>query len=439
MTRWLAATGASAVLALTTGIPAHAAPPANEEWWFAAWEVQQKVWPVSKGAGVTVAVIDSPVNTKLPDLQGALVPSPDDGKPQATDEDGENHGTQMVSLIASRGVTDRFFGLAPESKVLPLADDNYGRLLPESIRYAADHGAKVISMSIGAPGACPPDLQQAVHYALQKDVVLVAAAGNSGDKGNIPENPSNCAGVVAVGAVDSKKQAVAEAQHNEYVAVAAPGVYVGGISYSGKILYSRWGTSPATALTSATVALVRAKFPQMSGREVVQRIINTAKDAGPPGHDERTGAGVIIPAAALTANVPKSAPNPVYDRYDKWLASQPKSVQTSKPVTKSEATKDADKADQRTKILLAVGGGVVGLVIIVVILVAVLRGSKKTPPNGPSGPQGAPPAFGGPPQGQQPPPQGPPVQPHPGQGGQFPQQYGPGQPPQGPPAGPGRA
>ncbi|MFC4052376.1 S8 family serine peptidase [Actinomadura syzygii] len=451
MTRWLAAIGATSALVLTTAIPADAAGPREDEWWFSAWEVQQKVWPVSKGAGVTVAVVDTGVNGRLPDLQGALVPGTDansgsgDGQVGASSDLEDSHGTAMAALIASRGGGTGYLGVAPDAKIMSV-NANLSAW-DKGIRFAADHGAKVISISQGfaASNGCRPEVQKAVAYALQKDVVVVAAAGNDGNGANSPQEPANCSGVLAVGAVDSTKRAWNQTQRQPYVAVAAPGYPVNTLLANGQVTDGVAGTSQATALTSAVVALIRSKAPQMPAREVVQRIINTTKDAGPPGRDNMTGNGVIIPAAALTANVPKNAPNPVFAAYDRWLAQNPQaSAKPSKTkVPKSEATKKADQADRNLYILL----GIVAVVVVIgggVLLLLVRRGRKKPPPPmGPGGGQsGPPPGWGGqaapPQQGGQPvPPRGgpsgwggPPNPPAGGQGG--PQGGGPYPPPQGP-------
>ncbi|TYK43721.1 S8 family peptidase [Actinomadura decatromicini] len=449
MTRWLAAIGATSALVLTTAAPAGAAPnPRSDQWWFSAWEIQQKVWPVAKGDGVTVAVIDDGVNGKLPDFQGVIVPGTNtdtgsgDGQIGPTSSVEDSHGTGMASLIASQGTASGFVGVAPGAKIMPIITQHGG--WDKAIHFAVDHGAKVINVSQGLSGECRPENQQAVAYALQRDVVVVAAAGNTGDVGNRPEEPANCSGVLAVGAVDNKKNAWTKTQRQPYVAVAAPGLLVNVLRADGQVMDRLAGTSQATALTSAVVALMRSKDPQMPAREVVQRIINTTKDAGPPGRDNMTGNGVIIPAAALSANVPKNAPNPVFAAYDRWLAQNPQAgAKPSKTkVPKSEATKKADQADRNLYILLGIGA----VVVVIgggVLLLLVRRGKKKPPPMGPGGGQsGPPPGWGGqaapPPQGGQPvPPQGGPSgwggpqgPPPGGQGG--PQGGRPYLPPQGP-------
>ncbi|MEU8799002.1 S8 family serine peptidase [Spirillospora sp. NPDC048819] len=453
MTQWLAAVGAASALVLTTAAPVNAAPgPRPDQWWFTAWEIQQKVWPVSKGAGVTVAVIDTGVNGRLPDLQGALVPGTNaisgsgNGQVGPSADLEASHGTAMAALIASRGTGTGYIGVAPEAKIMPV-HANLG-VWDKAIRFAADHGAKVISISQGLPGngGCRPETQQAVAYALQKGAVVVAASGNDGDESNRPQEPANCSGVLAVGAVDNQKRAWEQTQRQPYVAVAAPGFPVNTLLANGQVTDGVAGTSQAAALASAAVALVRSKHPEMPAREVVQRIINTTKDAGPPGRDELTGTGVIIPAAALTADVPKDAPNPVFAAYDRWLADNPQA--NAKPsatkVPKSDATKRADQADRNLLIIL-IAGAVILVVGGGVLFLFIRRGSKKNARMGPGagppggGQSGPPPGWGGqaPPQqgGQSVPPQGGQPGPPPGWGGPppgGPQGGQPYVPPQGP-------
>ncbi|RSN60286.1 S8 family serine peptidase [Actinomadura sp. WAC 06369] len=441
MTRWLAGIGAGSLLVLTSATPAGAVPgPRSDQWWFKAWEIQTKVWPVTKGSGVTVAVIDNGVNGQLPDLQGALVPGTEitqgggnKGLIGPTSDVEDSHGTGMAGLIASQGTATGYVGVAPEAKIMPIKADLTE--WAQAIRYAADNGAKVINLSQGfAAKACRPETQQAVAHALERDAVVVASSGNTGGTTNQAMEPANCAGVLAVGAVDNQKRAWTNTQRQPYVDVAAPGFLVNSLLADGTVAERIVGTSQSAALTSAVAALIRSKYPQMTGREVVQRILNTTKDAGPPGKDNQTGLGVIIPADALNAQVAKNAPNSVYADYDKWKQANPNAVQggqqggekaEKKDVPPSEQTKAADSADRNTMILLGVVGAVV-LVVAVVLFLVFRKSKKKAAPTG-SGPGGG---FG-PPGGQQYMPPQPPMQPHGGQP-QGPPPQGPGGPQGGP-------
>ncbi len=311
-------------------VPASATTPEprNEEWWFSTWDITNKVWPISTGRGVRVAVLDTGINGRLPDLSEPVLPGTDvtgkkdDGRIDFDPQEG-GHGTAMAALIAGQG--PEMVGVAPDAKILPVTvfRDNSSVSEPdgqaEGIRYAVKHGAKVISMSTSIasewPLRCGDNLQTAVDYAIEHDVVLVAAAGNDGDTGNGPDMPASCPGVLAVGAVDSQARPWVKTERQPYVAVAAPGVDTGSIGRAG-IFGNNSGTSTSTALTAGAIALVRAKFPKMSGREVVQRIIASALDVGPPGVDQQTGYGLLRPYHALTDHVPANAPNPVYERWD---------------------------------------------------------------------------------------------------------------------------
>src|SRR5262249_30341290 len=153
------------------------------EWWFTAWGVQSRLWPKSQGEGVTVAVLDSGVQAILPDFSGVVLPGKDmtGGGDGRTDVDPKyGHGTLMAALIAAQGTGTGFVGVAPGAKILPIVTDDGGSTIA-GIRYATDHGAKVISISQGAPSPCVDELQEAIGYAVDHDVVVVASAGNDGD------------------------------------------------------------------------------------------------------------------------------------------------------------------------------------------------------------------------------------------------------------------
>lgn len=438
MKRGLAAVASLAVAALTLvpAGPANAAPqPRGEEWWFAAWGIQKMAWPQSTGREVTVAVVDSGVNARLPELRGAVVPGfdatggPGDGR-KDTDTDLGGHGTAMAALIAGQGGPARMVGVAPDAKIMPIVSNGYADDDTKAIRYAVDHGAKVVSISQSSPNrpgkVCEDDLQQAIAYAAQKNVVVVAAAGNEGQKMNTSEFPASCAGVLAVGAIDNKLKIWPDTERQSYVAAAAPGWGVGSINKAGHFMNNISGTSQAAALTSAAVALIRAKYPDISARELVQRIIATAVDCGPPGVDNQTGAGAVLPPPALTKTVDKNAPNPPFERLDKWLATQGK--QSSSDGGQKSPAASGDKSDS--------GGGsgallpllllVVLVAIVVAVIVLVRRRRAGAPVTGenaghapgqyagapPDRNQGPPPSFG-PPGGQGAPPYGGPPPGHP--------------------------
>jgi type VII secretion-associated serine protease mycosin len=409
MWRWSRAVAGGSLALLTvmaTSSPGFAAAypkPLGQQWWFTTWGVQDRLWPMSQGQGVTVAVLDTGVEASIPELSGVVLPGADatggggDGRTDLDDAPVAGHGTGMASLIAAQGTGTGFVGVAPRVKILPIVTK--GLTGPAwAIRFAVDHNAKVINISQAAPGMCPTDLQEAVGYAIQRDVVVLAGAGNDGDASNPSMYPANCAGVVAVGAVDSKFKPYFETQRQPYVAVAAPGVQVGSVVKDGKFHTSPGGTSGATALTSAAVALMRAKYPQMSAREVVRRLIASAGDVGAPGKDDQTGYGLIRPYRALRQSAPKNTPNPVFDAYDKWAAAKGKSASTTTAEPKRKSAGDPNA----TSIIAVIIGLSIPIVAVVGTLIFMRRRNRRQPQFTPTGQQlGTPPSFGGPYQGQQ--------------------------------------
>ncbi|MCO5972858.1 S8 family serine peptidase [Actinoallomurus soli] len=359
--------------------------PRQDEWWFSAWGIQSDVWPTTTGAGITVAVLDTGVNAELPELSGAVLPGTDT---TGHDSDGRKdfdfdfgHGTAMAALIAARGGGPTgYVGIAPSVKVLPVhaaeqpgdrADIEF-KGFADGIRYSVDHGAKVINISQGSDSTyisqhCDPDVQAAVSYALQHDVVVVAAAGNLGDGSNPPEMPASCVGVLAVGSIDEHLQPQAGSERQWYVSVAAPGV--GGTIGKDGQGYSGWGTSMASALTSGAVALIRARNPGMSARTVVQRLIATARPLGSSKWNDQTGYGAIQITAAMNPQrypVPSNAPNPVFEAFDKWQASH--SAAAARPTPKSSATQTSAKSGHARNGLLIISLTAAGAIIAMVVV-----------------------------------------------------------------------
>lgn len=342
MRRFSAGVAAVALLVVTVS-PAAAAPrPRSDEWWFSAWGVQSDVWPVTKGAGVIVGVLDSGVNASLPELSGAVLKGGDttggrsDGRQDLSDEDSQ--GTGIAALIAGQGGgRTHFTGIAPEAKILPVrikprpedsAGFNLRKAYADGIRFAVDRGAKVINLSLSfhpdnPNNPCYPDIQNAIAYAIHHDAVVVAGTGDDGDTTNAMVQPAGCAGVVAVGAIEPDLRPWAKTARRSYTAVAAPGAGGGMLGGSGQYYPQAWGTNLATALTSGAIALIRSRNPKMSGRTVVQRLIATTRRTKSAPWNDQTGYGPIQITSAMNPSrypVPPNAANPVYDAFDKWQA-----------------------------------------------------------------------------------------------------------------------
>lgn len=385
----------AAVIAATTAATAMPAPavsrpaapsPSSAEWWLSSWGID-KIWPITQGKGVTVAVLDTGVNADLPGLAGAVVPGGDvtgagtDGR-KDTDTRSGGHGTAMTQLIVGNGRGTGLVGVAPQAHVLPVtvgngaatAQDFHVRVA-KGIRYAVDHGAKVISISQAFPAdaypdLCPTDILASVQYAARHDVVIAAATGDNGGVGNSAQAPASCPGVLAVGAVDAAVKPWALTQQVWYTGVAGPGAGIGWIGKDGTYHARSSGTSQATALTAGGLALVRAANPDMSAREIVQRSLATALDSGTPGPDNQTGYGAfrIHRVMDLSFKVSSTAPNPSYARLDKvgGKSTPAPSASTGKPA----AAKDGKSNGTPILLLIAIGVGVLLVVLVVALVIA---------------------------------------------------------------------
>ncbi|GAB7182899.1 S8 family serine peptidase [Kitasatospora sp. Ki12] len=286
----------------------------DQQWVLKSLEAETKIWPVSQGDGVVVAVIDSGVNSEHQDLTGQVLPGADFSGTQSDGRiDTDGHGTGMASLIAGHGhgAQAGVMGLAPKAKILPVkVRTSDGGPIPEqndlaeAIRFAADHGATVINMSIAGSSRFESQVRKAVAYAVSKDVVLVAGSGNSGSDLGV-NYPAAFPGVMAVGAVDSKGVVWDSSTPGPETTLIAPGVGIYRATAKSPTSYGvADGTSDSTAYVSATAALIRSKYPNLSAGQVINRMI---KSATPPADgtvvpNSHYGYGILAPAKALEAN-----------------------------------------------------------------------------------------------------------------------------------------
>ncbi|MBC2866733.1 type VII secretion-associated serine protease mycosin [Streptomyces mexicanus] len=311
----------AAAVALVPATAAHADGIRAKQWALDVLHTQE-LWRTTKGKGVTVAVLDTGVEADHPDLAGNVLPGKDlvGFGARRGERTWARHGTAMAGIIAGHGHgpgdADGVMGLAPEAKILPvrviLEDDDPARArartsrggaLAEGIRWAADHGADVINLSLGDDSASAhPEAgeDEAVQYALSKGAVVVASAGNGGEKGDHVSYPAAYPGVIAATAVDRYGTRAAFSTRSWYAAVSAPGVDIV-IADPDHKYYEGWGTSAASAFVSGTVALIKAAHPGLTPAQIKKLLQDTARDAPVGGRDDSRGFGMIDPVAALRA------------------------------------------------------------------------------------------------------------------------------------------
>ncbi|MEU9116890.1 type VII secretion-associated serine protease mycosin [Streptomyces sp. NPDC048483] len=310
---------AAAALAVLPSVPAQADTVRAQEWALQAMRAQQ-AWRTTKGAGVTVAVLDTGVDATQPDLKGQVLPEEDlvGFGAGPGDRTWADHGTGMASVIAGHGHgadrQDGVLGIAPEARILPVrviledrdpqrerARTEKAGALADGIRWAADHGADVINMSLGddSETAHPePREDAAIQYALGKGIPVVASAGNGGEEGDHVSYPAAYPGVIAVTAIDQQRNRTSFSTRHWYATVCAPGDQII-MSNPDRSYYNGQGTSPAAALVSGAVALIRAEHPRLSPAQIKQLLTATAQDTPEGGRNDAFGAGLVDAAAAL--------------------------------------------------------------------------------------------------------------------------------------------
>jgi type VII secretion-associated serine protease mycosin len=289
------------------------------------WALQRvnldALWAQSTGKGVDVAVVDTGVDVKNPQLTKAVDASKGENLLPGKNSKGEKiergnsqgttdtvgHGTRVAGIIAARPMQGTgFVGLAPDARIIPIKQNNAegdgtASTLARAIRDAVDAGAEVINISQDTANAVKPDdsLEQAVNYALNQKVVVVASAGNDGLGGKVQITyPASYKGVLAVAASDRNNERASFSQSGDFVGVAAPGVdMISTVPGGGHC--SDNGTSFSAPYVAGVAALLKSKYPDWTAQEVVAQIEQTA-ERSIPGHDRLVGWGVVDPVKALT-------------------------------------------------------------------------------------------------------------------------------------------
>lgn len=315
----------TAALVLAGATPAHADNIRSREYWLANYGITA-AWEVTRGAGVTIAIIDTGVDASHPDLAGGVVGGADftghgsaNGGP--TGGRGSAHGTMVASLAAGRGhgSGDGVIGAAPEASILALSiafgeNVDSDQQVADAITWAVDNGADVINMSFTRETLdWPESWDTAFLYAEKAGVVMVAAAGNRGSGTAVVGAPATMPGVLTVAGLDRNGAASFDASAQGItIGVAAPSEQLVGATPGNG--YSLWsGSSGASPIVAGIAALVKAAHPELSAAGVIQRIVATARPAGADGVDPLYGYGLVDAAAAVSADVPAVSANPMGD------------------------------------------------------------------------------------------------------------------------------
>ena len=250
---------------------------------------------LARGDNVLVAVVDSGIDVDHPALAGVVEKTFD---ALNSSEGPHAHGTALAGIIAGH---NRLSGAAPAVKILGARafSSTQGSTISiiTSLDWAVTQGARVINMSFAGPS--DPALGRALAAAHQKNVVLVAAAGNAGPK-SPPLWPAADSHVIAVTATDFEDHLYAMANRGSHVAIAAPGVDIL-VANPGAAYKMETGTSFSAGFVSGVAALILQRKPQLTADAVKKVLLSTAHDLGPKGRDDQFGAGLMDAFQAVNA------------------------------------------------------------------------------------------------------------------------------------------
>jgi hypothetical protein len=349
-----AAVGLAVAWNALSGAPAMADQVRHQEWWLANLHVTQ-AWRASKGAGVTIALLDTGVDPGQADIFGSVITGKDltnTGEQQGSQFFGI-HGTAMASLIVGHGHgpggSAGIMGVAPDARLLSVrvaldgsdpellnsaVTSNLPNAIAAGIRYAVANGAQVIDLPLD-PGQTPSNLiaptptpsprptpspsvtpppdgtaaeQAAVAFALSQGVVLIAPGGDNGNGTDAPNFPADYPGVISVGAFDSNFTKASFSSRQPYVTLTAAGA--GMTAEVPPNTYTTVSsTSAASALVTGIAALIKSQFPELTPPQVTRALMRSTVFRPKGGATDGSGHGTVDAARALTAAATIAAPS----------------------------------------------------------------------------------------------------------------------------------
>src|ERR1700676_1445444 len=260
---------------------------------------------LARGANVTIAVIDSGIDAKHPELVNSIGDTFD---ALGSKEGPHAHGTGIAGAIVAHA---RLMGSAPEARILairafgttPSGAESTTYVILKGLDYAADDGAQIVNMSFAGPR--DPVIERAIAATAAKGIVLVAASGNAGPK-SPPLYPAANPNVIAVSATDAQDKLFAASNRGSHIAISAPGVDIFLPAPDNKYQMTS-GTSFSSAYISSLAALVLERNPALKPEELRSILTKTARDLGTSGRDDLFGAGEADAYAAVLAVTPTPA------------------------------------------------------------------------------------------------------------------------------------
>ncbi|MCS6889588.1 MAG: S8 family peptidase, partial [Chloroflexus sp.] len=294
--------------------------PLLSQQWALGTMAAYNAWDITTGGPIVVAVIDTGVDAGHPDLSGRVLGGFNTITGNTNTNDDNGHGTAVAGLIAAAGDNGTgIAGICWGCQILPVkACLSNGRCRDSSvisaIRWAADNGARIINLSLGG-ALSSPALQDAVRYATERGVLIVAASGNERAEGNAPNYPAAYPETIAVGATGYSDEVTSFSNTGDYLDLVAPGVDIT-TTLPGNGYATATGTSFASPFVAGAAALVMTVRPDLSSNDVRCVLAISADDRGAPGHDGEYGYGRLnifnaVQTATTYGGCPLGTPAPV--------------------------------------------------------------------------------------------------------------------------------
>jgi len=287
-------------------------PQLARQWAVPKIKAEQGWGTLGKTSPVIMAVLDTGIDVNHPDLKNKLVPGMNAVNPLKSARDSEGHGTHVAGIAGAalnNGVGVAGVAGITGVKIMPVKvfDEGGGSdtTISDGLIWAVDHGARVINMSFGSFYQSEV-LNEAINYAYDKGVILVAAAGNWASQE--VSYPAGLAKVIAVSATGKDGKLAEFSSFGPQIDVSAPGDKIYSTywdPYKGSTYSELSGTSMASPMVAGLAALLLAKNPKLTGEDVRQIIEVSAADLGDPGWDPRYGHGQIDVHKALTTSLAK--------------------------------------------------------------------------------------------------------------------------------------
>lgn len=275
----------------------------EDNWWVKRINLDKTLDITNGSEDIVIAIIDTGVDLDHPDLVNSIISGKDYVNNDMVPQDDDGHGTAVAGVIVANSENDiGIKGVASNCKIMPLkvldnTGDGYLSDVVNSIIYAADNGVNIINLSLG--GGTSQILYDAIKYAYDKGVVIVAASGNTNSDILYPAAYDE---VIAVGSIDNKDDKSSFSNYGKEISIVSPGNEILTTALDGDLVKTS-GTSISTPFVSGAAALILSINPNLTNDEVRWILESTSNDLGNIGFDNYFGYGVLDTYNTINTNI----------------------------------------------------------------------------------------------------------------------------------------